>query len=78
IPDTGLMYVFNSPQPIVMVTPTQWYAVQAGVWFTAPAITGPWTVATTIPAAIYAIPPSSPLYYVTFVRIYSSSPGVVV
>ncbi|HVP67929.1 MAG TPA: hypothetical protein VMT17_11760 [Anaeromyxobacteraceae bacterium] len=78
IPSTPLMYVFNSPQPIVMVTPTQWYAVQAGVWFTAPSIQGPWTVATAIPAVIYSIPPSSPVYYVTFVRVYAVSPGVVV
>lgn len=78
IPDTPLMYVFNSPQPIIMVTGNQWYAVQAGVWFTAASVKGPWTVATSIPAAIYSIPPSSPLFYVTFVKIYASSPGVVV
>ena len=78
IPDTALLYVFNSPQPIIMVSANQWYAVQAGVWFTAPGLQGPWTVATSIPAAIYAIPPSSPLFYVTFVQIYAVSPGVVV
>ena len=78
IPGTSLMYVFNSPQPIIMVSATQWYAVQAGVWFAAPALHGPWTVATAIPAAIYSIPPSSPLFYVTFVQIYAVSPGVVV
>jgi len=78
IPGTSLMYVFNSPQPIIMVSATQWYAVQAGVWFAAPALHGPWTVATVIPAAIYSIPPSSPLFYVTFVQIYAVSPGVVV
>jgi hypothetical protein len=78
IPDTPLMYVFNSPQPIIMVTPTQWYAVQAGVWFTAPGLQGPWSVATSIPAVVYTIPPSSPVFYVTFVQIYAVSPGVVV
>ena len=78
IPGTGLMYVFNSPQPIIMAEPNAWYAVQAGVWFAAPSVNGPWTVATSIPAAIYSIPPSSPLYYVTFVRIYAATPEVVV
>jgi hypothetical protein len=78
IPDTPLLYVFNSPQPIIMVSPTQWYAVQAGVWFTAPGLQGPWTVATSIPAVLYSIPPSSPLFYVTFVQIYAVAPGVVV
>jgi hypothetical protein len=78
IPGTSLLYVFNSPQPIIMVSANQWYAVQAGVWFTAPGLQGPWTVATSIPVAIYSIPPSSPLFYVTFVQIYAVSPGVVV
>ena len=40
-------------------------------------MTGPWTVATSVPEAIYAIPPSSPLYYVTFVRIYDVTPDAV-
>ena len=31
-----------------------------------------------MPAAIYAIPPSSPLYYVTYVHIYSVTPQTVV
>ena len=31
-----------------------------------------------IPAAIYAIPPSSPLYYVTYVKIYDVTPQYVV
>ncbi|HET8725079.1 MAG TPA: hypothetical protein VFM53_12855 [Anaeromyxobacteraceae bacterium] len=75
---TTLLYVFNSPQAILMVAPGKWYAVQAGVWFTAPSIDGPWTVATAVPAVVYSIPPSSPLYYVTFVRVYAASPGVVV
>jgi len=78
VPDTPLMYVFNSPQPIIMVSATQWLAVQAGVWFSAQSLTGPWTVATSIPAIIYSIPPSSPLFYVTFVKIYAVSPGVIV
>jgi hypothetical protein len=75
---TGLQYVFNSPDPILMVTPTQWYAVQNAVWFTAPSVKGPWVVATSVPAAVYAIPVSSPVHYVTYVRIYSVTPTTVV
>lgn len=78
IPDTSLMYVFNSPMPIIMVSQFQWYGVQNGVWFTASSAQGPWAVATTIPAAIYSIPPSSPLYYVTYVKIYDVTPQTVV
>jgi len=78
IPDTSLMYVFNSPNPIIMVSQYQWYAVQNGVWFNASSVQGPWVVAASIPAAIYSIPPSSPLYYVTYVKIYDVKPQYVV
>ena len=78
IPDTPLAYVFNSPSPIIMVSPTQWYGVQSGVWFTAASALGPWAVATSVPAIIYSIPVSSPLYYVTYVRVYAATPQYVV
>lgn len=78
IPDTSLMYVFNSPSPIIMVSQSEWYGVQNGVWFSASSAEGPWAVATSIPAAIYSIPPSSPLYYVTYVKIYDVTPQYVV
>lgn len=78
IPGTSLQYVANSASPILMVTPQQWYAMENAVWFEAPSLDGPWAVATALPAEIYAIPPSSPLYYVTFVRIYAVSPQYVV
>jgi hypothetical protein len=51
--------------------------VQAGVWFTASGLTGPWTVASSVPAVIYSIPPSSPLHYVTYVQVYGGSSEVV-
>src|SRR5262249_7035130 len=78
VPNTSLMYVYNSPMPIIMVSQNDWYAVQNGVWFAAASAQGPWAVATTIPAVIYSIPPSSPLYYVTSVKIYAVTPQAVV
>ncbi|HEU4381949.1 MAG TPA: hypothetical protein VFR85_00495 [Anaeromyxobacteraceae bacterium] len=75
---TALFYVFNSPDPIIQVTPSEWYAVQSGVWFTAPALAGPWKVATAVPAVVYSIPVSSPVHYVTYVRIYAVAPTYVV
>ena len=74
---TSLTYAVNSAEPIIQVSPGAYYAVTAGVWFTAATVTGPWTVATAVPAAIYAIPPSSPIHYVTYVRIYGTTPGYV-
>jgi hypothetical protein len=78
IPDTTLSYVFNSSTPIIRVSPTQWYAVDSGVWFSASSGQGPWIVATSVPAVIYSIPPSSPVYYATYVKVYDVTPQYVV
>ena len=74
---TPLSYVVNASVPLIQVSPGSYYAVQAGVWFTASAVTGPWSVAATVPDVIYTIPPSSPIYYVTYVRIYEATPQYV-
>lgn len=78
ITGTSLQYAVNSPTPVIEVTSNQFFAVTNGVWFVAPSATGPWQVATEVPAAIYGIPPSSPVYYVTYVHIYSVTPQTVV
>jgi hypothetical protein len=77
IEGTALSYVSNSSEPVIEVAPNAFYAVVAGVWFTAMQITGPWTIATSVPTAIYTIPPSSPIYYVTYVKIYEATPQYV-
>jgi len=77
IDGTQLKYVVNSAAPLIQAPSGVWYGVQKAVWFTAPALNGPWTVATSVPGEIYAIPPSSPLYYVTYVRIYDVTPATV-
>lgn len=77
IAGTGLSYVVNSPVPIVETAPGEFYAVDKGVWFQAPAAAGPWKVATAVPEAIYSIPPESPLHYVTYVRVLGSNDEVV-
>ncbi len=77
IEGTSLSYVSNSSEPVIEVAPNAYYAVVAGVWFTATSITGPWTIATSVPTVIYTIPPSSPIYYVTYVKIYEATPQYV-
>ncbi len=78
---TLLEAVSNSSVPIFMVSHNQsyaqWYALKDGVWFTATALAGPWTVAQSVASEIYAIPPSSQYYYVTFVRVYSTADDYV-
>jgi hypothetical protein len=78
IDGTKLSYAPNTAAPVIRVDPKSYYMVQNGVWFTAAAAAGPWTVATNVPAVIYGIPPSSPVHYVTYVRVYSSTPTAVV
>jgi hypothetical protein len=77
IPGTSLSYVTNSSEPLIRAAPNAYYAVVAGVWFTAAQVTGPWTIATSVPVSIYGIPPSSPIHYVTYVRIYEATPQYV-
>jgi len=77
IPGTPLTYVVNSSEPVIQVSAGSYYAVVAGVWFTAAQLTGPWAIATSVPAVIYTIPTSSPIHYVTYVRIYETTPQYV-
>jgi hypothetical protein len=74
---TSLQYVTNSSVPIIRIAPGSFYSVYNGVWFTSATAAGPWTVAAIVPAAIYTIPPSSPLYYVTYVQVYGATSTVV-
>jgi hypothetical protein len=78
IEDTSLAYVVNSPTPIIRVAPDAYYAVVNGVWFTASGVAGTWVVATEVPSEIYTIPASSPMHYVTYVRVYDSDEETVV
>ncbi|MHA6205388.1 hypothetical protein ACXU4B_13260 [Dyella soli] len=70
IEGTSLAYAWNTPVAVIRVSPDAYYAVQNGVWFTASSANGPWTVALQVPAAIYAIPASASLHYVTYVYVY--------
>jgi hypothetical protein len=77
IEGTPLSYVVNSPTPIIRVDEHSWYAVMNGVWFAAAGPRGPWVVADRVPAVLYTIPPSSPLHYVTYVKIYGADSETV-
>jgi hypothetical protein len=72
IEGTPLQYAANASVPVIQVT-NMYYALDRGVWFVASNPNGTWAVATEVPEIIYSIPPSSPLYYVTYARVYDSS-----
>jgi hypothetical protein len=79
IEGTTLRYVVNSARPIIVVgDPIEYYGVENGVWFVARSLSGPWLVATSVPAAIYSIPATSPVHYVTYVRVYDYTPDDVI
>jgi len=77
IQGTSMSYAQNTSSPVIKVSDKNYYCVEAGVWFKALTPQGPWSVADSVPDEIYNIPPSSPVYYVTYVKIYGSTPDVV-
>ena len=77
IQGTSMSYAKNTSAAVIKVSDNNYYSVEAGVWFKAPSPQGPWRVTDSVPEEIYTIPPSSPLYYVTYVKVYSSTPDVV-
>jgi hypothetical protein len=72
IKGTSMSYAANAQLPVIQ-TGTNFFALDNGVWFTAPAAKGPWQVATEVPDEIYTIPPNSPVYYATYARVYQST-----
>jgi hypothetical protein len=76
IPQTTLTYATNTSFQVIGAE-GKYYAAYQGAWFVAPAPNGPWVLASSIPPAIYTIPPSSPLYNVTYLQVYASTPETV-
>jgi hypothetical protein len=76
IPGTPMQYAVNTSFRVVQ-TSEGYYSCYQGAWFVAPAPTGPWALAATVPPAIYTIPASSPMYPCTFVRVYEAKPTAV-
>lgn len=76
IEGTPLSYAVNSPDKIVKVQ-NRYYVCSQGVWFDAPSPTGPWQTTTSVPQVIYTIPPSSPVYNVTYVTQQVTPAGSV-
>lgn len=77
IDGTSMYYALNTPLPVIQISPTAYYAVQNGIWFTAKSPNGPWSVALSVPAIIYTIPASSPVHYVTYVHVYNHTDTLV-
>jgi hypothetical protein len=76
IAGTTMFYATNTSFSVVRYG-EGYYSCYQGAWFSAGAPTGPWVLVDSVPGVIYTIPPSSPLYSCTFVRVYAASPDTV-
>ena len=66
----------NSPNDVLFVE-GRYYLCLSAVWYVSDAPDGPWQVTDYIPAVVYSIPPSSPVYHVTNVQVYESDDETV-
>jgi len=76
IPGTSLEYATNTADKVIKVG-GEYYLCLQGVWFTCPYPDGPWLTAKSVPKEIYSIPPSSPVYNVTYVTQTTSPEGSI-
>jgi hypothetical protein len=73
---TTMLYAVNTNSYVLQIK-SAFYACESGAWFVAPSALGPWALADAVPTAVYTIPAASPVYPVTYVRIYAVTPTVV-
>ncbi|MCK5438902.1 MAG: hypothetical protein KAI97_03110, partial [Gemmatimonadetes bacterium] len=76
IEGTGMQYAVNTSADVILANDVYWLCYQ-GVWFRGGTPQGPWNLADEVDPDIYSIPPSSPVYHVTYVKIYESTEETV-
>jgi len=76
ISGTEVEYATNTGVQVLKIK-GKYYAVDQGVWYVAGSANGPWVVSDTRPPEADTIPPSSPVYNVKYVYVYSATPTVV-
>jgi len=76
IPGTSIQYAVNTADQVLKIG-NRYYACYQGAWFVSSAPTGPWVLADSVPTEVRTIPPSSPLYNVTYVQVYGTTPTTV-
>jgi hypothetical protein len=76
IETTPLSYATNTQDKVIQVGDIYYLCFQA-VWFVSTTPNGPWKAASSVPKEIYTIPPSSPVYNVTYVTQTQTSPTTV-
>lgn len=76
IEGTPLYYAKNTPQTVIK-SGDMYYLCYQGIWFVSANPKGPWQTAGSVPGVIYTIPPSSPVYHVTYVTQVTTPDGYV-
>jgi hypothetical protein len=76
IKGTSMSYATNTQDKVIKVGDVYYLCLQ-GVWFMSPNPQGPWTTCASVPQEIYTIPPSSPVYNVTYVTQTANPDGTV-
>ena len=76
IPSTAMYYAVNTPDKVIRVG-SLYYLCFQGIWFMSTSPNGPWKTADSVPAVIYTIPPTSPMYNVTYVVVSNPTPTTV-
>ncbi len=76
IEGTSLSYATNTQDKVIKVGDVYYLCLQ-GIWFMSTTPQGPWTTAASVPQEIYKIPPSAPVYNVTYVTQTTISDGTV-
>jgi len=76
IEGTSMEYATNTADKVIKLGDVYYLCLQ-GVWFMSPNATGPWTTANSVPKEIYTIPPSSPVYNVTYVTQSTTPEGTL-
>ena len=76
ITGTAMLYALNTNAYVLKVG-NGYYVCENGAWFVAATPSGPWLLADSVPPVIYTIPPASPMYHVTYVRVYAVTPTYV-
>src|SRR5947209_4757862 len=76
IEGTSMEYATNTADKVIKLGDVYYLCLQ-GVWFMSPNATGPWTAANSVPKEIYTIPPSSPVYNVTYVTQSTTPEGTL-
>ncbi|HWB54146.1 MAG TPA: hypothetical protein VG722_08135 [Tepidisphaeraceae bacterium] len=70
---TPMEYAVNTPDSVILVS-GRYYCCYGGVWYESAIATGPWGLCVAVPAVIYTIPPSCPLFPCRYCFVYGVTP----